>query len=132
MCPQALGRVSLLGKDADEGDWFQNVLEAHGPTIHIPDPFDLSRQMDGAPASQDLARSGVAAEARCKVQRRAAISAFEWNRLAGVQADANRERVFDVDRRFIDESLLQIRRSDDGLPRRGEDAQRLVAAELDD
>jgi hypothetical protein len=132
MCPEALGRISLLGKDADEGDWFENVLKAHAPTIHIPDPFDLSRQMDGAAARQDLARSGVPAEARCKVQRRTPISALEWNGLAGVQADANRERVFDVGRRFINESLLQIRRGDDGLPRRGEDAQRLVAAELDD
>ncbi len=82
-------------------------------------------------AGQHLARSGQATEARGEVEGRAAKTALNGHGLAGIQADPHCQRQRGIGARRRGELRLQRHGGTERLACRGEDRERLIAAQLD-
>ena len=83
-------------------------------------------------AGEDLRGAGDAAQPRREVERPAAVAALDGHRLAGVQADPDRERKCRVRDGLVDEPSLELDRGADRLASRIEDREGFVSAQLDD
>ena len=82
-------------------------------------------------AGEDLAGPRDAAQAGGEVQGAAAVTAFDRDGLAGRQADADSERESGLTVHVLPEAALQLDGSAERLSGGLEDAQSLVAAELE-
>ncbi len=100
--------------------------------VDVRDALDLPREMRDRRAREDLRRAGDPAEPRRQVERAAAITTLDGHRLPRVQPDPDREGQRRIRDGLVDEPPLELDRRADRLPRRVEDRERLVAAELDD
>jgi hypothetical protein len=106
-------------------------LNVSVPPVFVPNAVEPTREVRDLPRRQDLAGLGLAAEARGEVERTAAVTTLDLDSLAGIQADADGERKFRLLHGLVHEPLLELDGGSDRLARRGEDAQGLVAPELE-
>lgn len=87
--------------------------------------------MRDLPRGEDLTGASLAAEPGGQVQRSTPVAALDRDGLAGVQPDSDREGQLRVVQRLLHEPSLEVDRGADRVPGRGEHAQRLVPAELE-
>ena len=126
------GRQRRLGDDLDHLHRVLQALESLGPALLEADALDPAGERDDGLAREDLPWRGARAEPRREVQGAAAVAAFDGNGLAGVEPDPDPERKRRLAVSALAEEPLQVDRRAQGLPRRREDAERLVAAELEE
>ena len=105
-------------------------LQSDGPAILEPDPLDGAREVHQLGRHQDLAAPGARAESRREVHGASAEPIPDRDRLARVQSDPDTEHL--PLRRFRGDARLDLERRAERLPRRVEDRQHLVPADLDD
>ena len=125
-------RVAILRNDAGDTNGVGDALEVQLASVDVADSLDRTSQMGDLPAREDLAGRRHCAQPRREVQRTAAIPAFHWYGLPGVEADPDRQRKRGVVPGFLGESLLEIQGRPDRLSWGREDGESLVASKFDD
>ena len=118
---EILGQVLVLGPDSDHVDRVAQAFQSHRAALDVLDAFDLARQVRDLSARQHFARAGEAAEPGSQVERTAAVSVADSNRLAGVETDPDREREGRIGDCLGHELLLQVGRDSNRLARGIED-----------
>jgi hypothetical protein len=83
------------------------------PPSSVPNGVDPPGEMRDLARGKDLARLRPTAQSRGQVQRPAPIPALHGDGLAGVEADADRERQLGLLERPLDEPLLEVDRGAD-------------------
>ncbi len=128
---QEVRRIVSLRHDLDHSDRFLESLQLDGAAIDVDDAVDLPREMHDFRAREDLAGTGLTAEAGGQVQGTAAEAARDRHRFARIQADPHREWKRGVGERLFHEPRLQVERRADRLASGGEDGENFIATELD-
>ena len=128
---QALDGIAGFGHDAGDRNRIGEALQGERPSVLVPHAVDPPREVRDLPRREDLAGASLAAQAGREVQGASSISPLHLDRLAGVETDPDRQRQLGVVQRFVDEPFLQVDGGADRLPRRGEHAERLVPAQLE-
>src|SRR5262249_61906231 len=88
--------------------------------------------MGHALTREHLARACLRAQPRSQVEGTTPVATVDRHRLARVQSDADAQGQRRVELDLVREHELEVDRSTERLAGRGEDGQRLVAAQLDD
>ena len=127
----ASGGQPVLGHHLDDRHRLLETLEPHRTPFDETNALESVAEPDHSVRREDLARLGRAAEPRGRVQRLASVAALDWNGLARVEPDPDREWKRRAFVSLFTKTHLERDRGPQGLAGRGEDAQRLVASQLD-
>ena len=128
---QEVRRVVALRDHFDHSDGILQPLQLDRAAIDVGHAVDLPRQVRDFRAREDLAGTGLTAEAGGKVEGTASVAAPDRHGFARVQADPHRQRQRGVGQRLLHEPCLQVERRPDRLPCGGEDRECLVPTQLD-
>ena len=126
------GRKVEVELEPANADRVADSLDPNATAVGVDDPVDAAGHQDDALAGEHLSRAGERAETRREIQRGAAEPVLDRHRFARVDADADSHRQRRIFTRRIRKRALKRDTGLQRLPRRGEHAERLVAAQLDD
>ncbi len=123
--------VRLVGGHGHDVDRLRQPFDVDQAAVYVADATHRAREVDDLLAGQDLARGGLAAQARSEIDGAAAVALVDRHGLTGVEADPDRERHLGRCPCLLEQASLEVDGRPDGLPRRVEGDQRLVTAHLD-
>ncbi len=112
-------------QDLDRRHRLREALHTLDSPLAVFDAVDRARELEHGLCRQHITGPRQRAESRGEIERTAPVPLADRNRLAGVETDTDPERKPDA-------FLLKLERRPQRLPRRVEDDERLVAAQLDE
>jgi len=100
--------------------------------IDVSGVLDPAREMRDLAGGEDLPGASLTAEPGREVQRGAPVAPLDRNGLSGVEPDPHRERELRLLEGLLHEALLKVDGGADRLAGRGEHAEGLVPAQLEE
>ena len=118
-------------RDRDDVNRLRQSLELDRAAVDVGDSVHLPREMCHRLARQELACGSQAAQPSCQVECPTAIAVADRHRLARVHPDPDRQGEVGVRGTLLVATGEEVDARRDRLPRRIEDGEGLVAAQLD-